>query len=32
VLAGMTKRIDADLNGVALYDPTTLAEVKGLLA
>ena len=32
VLAGMTKRIDADLTGVALYDPTTLAEVKGLLA
>ena len=32
VLAGMTKRIDAELNGVALYDPTTLAEVKGLLA
>jgi [acyl-carrier-protein] S-malonyltransferase len=32
VLAGMTKRIDAELNGVALYDPATLAEVKGLLA
>ena len=32
VLAGMTKRIDAELTGVALYDPATLAEVKGLLA
>lgn len=32
VLAGMTRRIDAELNGVALYDPATLAEVKGLLA
>jgi [acyl-carrier-protein] S-malonyltransferase len=31
VLAGMTKRIDAELNGVALYDPATLADVKGLL-
>ena len=32
VLAGMTKRIDAELNGVALSDPASLAEVKGLLA
>jgi [acyl-carrier-protein] S-malonyltransferase len=32
VLAGMTKRIDAGLTGVALYDPATLAEVKTLLA
>ncbi|HMN94296.1 MAG TPA: ACP S-malonyltransferase [Hydrogenophaga sp.] len=32
VLAGMTKRIDAGLTGVALYDPATLAEVKALLA
>jgi [acyl-carrier-protein] S-malonyltransferase len=32
VLAGLTKRISADLQGVALYDPTTLNEVKGLLA
>lgn len=32
VLAGMTRRIDAELNGAALYDPATLAEVKGLLA
>jgi [acyl-carrier-protein] S-malonyltransferase len=31
VLAGMTKRIDAGLTGVALYDPVTLAEVKVLL-
>lgn len=32
VLAGMTKRIDAELTGVALYDPATMAEVKSLLA
>jgi [acyl-carrier-protein] S-malonyltransferase len=32
VLAGLCKRIDADLTGAALYDPATLAEVKGLLA
>jgi len=32
VLAGMAKRIDAQLTGVALFDPATLAEVKGLLA
>ncbi len=31
VLAGMAKRIDAALHGAALYDPATLAEVKGLL-
>jgi [acyl-carrier-protein] S-malonyltransferase len=31
VLAGMTKRIDTELNGLALYDPATLAEVKGIL-
>jgi [acyl-carrier-protein] S-malonyltransferase len=31
VLAGMTKRIDAELTGVALYDPATLAEVKSLV-
>ena len=30
VLAGMAKRIDAELTGVALYDPATLAEVKTL--
>ena len=32
VLAGMVKRIDADLIGAALYDPATLAEVKEILA
>ncbi|MDP1657310.1 MAG: ACP S-malonyltransferase [Rubrivivax sp.] len=32
VLAGMVKRIDAELTGMALYDPATLAEVKGTLA
>lgn len=32
VLAGMTKRIDASLTGAALYDPATLADVKGLVA
>ena len=32
VLAGMVKRIDAELVGAALYDPATLAEVKELLA
>ena len=31
VLAGMTKRIDAELTGAALYDPATLNEVKELL-
>ncbi len=28
VLAGMAKRIDATLNGVALFDPSSLAQVK----
>jgi [acyl-carrier-protein] S-malonyltransferase len=32
VLAGMVKRIDPALTGVAMYDPATLAEVKGLVA
>jgi len=32
VLAGMTKRIDAELTGAALFDPTSLADVKELLA
>ncbi len=32
VLAGMAKRIDPEITGMALYDPATLAEVKGLLA
>lgn len=29
VLAGMVKRIDPELTGLALFDPATLAEVKG---
>ena len=32
VLAGLCKRIDPDLTGLALFDPASLAEVKGLLA
>ena len=32
VLAGMVKRIDADAVSGALFDPASLAEVKGLLA
>ncbi|MDP2220746.1 MAG: ACP S-malonyltransferase [Hydrogenophaga sp.] len=32
VLAGMVKRIDAELTGAALYDPATLADAKALLA
>ena len=32
VLAGMAKRIDPQMNSAALYDPATLAEVKGMLA
>ncbi len=32
VLAGLTRRIDAELVGAALYDPVTLAEVKELFA
>ena len=32
VLAGMVKRIDAELTGAALYDPATLSETKALLA
>jgi [acyl-carrier-protein] S-malonyltransferase len=31
VLAGMTRRIDAELTGAALFDPATLNEVKTLL-
>lgn len=31
VLAGMVKRIDADLTGIALFDPASLADVKGAL-
>ena len=32
VLTGMTKRIDPALTGLALFDPASLAEVKGALA
>ena len=32
VLAGMVKRIDAEMTGAALFDPATLEEVKGALA
>lgn len=32
VLAGMVKRIDAELTGAALFDPASMAEVQGVLA
>jgi [acyl-carrier-protein] S-malonyltransferase len=32
VLAGMVKRIDADMTGVALFDPDSLTQVKEALA
>lgn len=32
VLAGLAKRIDADLAGLALFDPASLTEVQGALA
>jgi [acyl-carrier-protein] S-malonyltransferase len=32
VLAGMCKRIDPELTGLALYDPASLADIKGALA
>ena len=32
VLAGMVKRIDGELNGLALFDPASLADVKAALA
>ena len=32
VLAGLVRRIDAELTGAALFDPATLAEVRGVLA
>jgi [acyl-carrier-protein] S-malonyltransferase len=32
VLAGMVKRIDAELTGVALFDPDSMAQAKELLA
>ena len=31
VLAGMVKRIDAEIVTATIFDPATLAEVKGLL-
>ncbi|MEN9982668.1 MAG: [acyl-carrier-protein] S-malonyltransferase [Pseudomonadota bacterium] len=31
VLAGMVKRIDAELTGAALFDPVSLAEVRALI-
>ncbi|WP_048441209.1 ACP S-malonyltransferase [Caenimonas sp. SL110] len=31
VLAGMVKRIDGELTGAAMFDPASLAEVKGLV-
>jgi [acyl-carrier-protein] S-malonyltransferase len=32
VLTGMTRRIDTNIQGAALFDPASLAEVKALLA
>ncbi len=32
VLAGLVRRIDAELTGFALYDPASLQEIKGALA
>ena len=32
VLAGLVKRIDAEMTGLALFDPASLAEAKGILA
>ncbi len=32
VLAGMVKRIDAELEGMPVYDPATLAQAQGALA
>lgn len=32
VLAGMVKRIDAELTGASVYDPASLADVKTMLA
>ena len=31
VLAGMVKRIDPELTGLALFDPATLQDIKGAL-
>ena len=32
VLAGLVRRIDAELTGLALFDPATLADVTAALA
>jgi [acyl-carrier-protein] S-malonyltransferase len=32
VLAGMVKRIDAEMSGLAMFDPTSLNDVQGALA
>jgi len=32
VLAGMARRIDGELTGIAMFDPATLAEAKGALS
>jgi [acyl-carrier-protein] S-malonyltransferase len=32
VLAGLVKRIDAEMAGMALFDPATLSDVKGVLS
>jgi [acyl-carrier-protein] S-malonyltransferase len=32
VLAGMVRRIDPELTGLALFDPATLQDIKGALA
>ncbi len=32
VLAGLVKRIDAEMTGLALYDPASLQDIKGALA
>ena len=31
VLAGLTKRIDSEMTGLAVFDPTSLQETKGAL-
>ena len=31
VLAGLTKRIDSEMTGLAVFDPTSLQETKGVL-
>ena len=31
VLAGLVRRIDPELNGLALFDPASLADVKTVL-